>query len=364
MEMEKNVDFENLALVIQKPKLNTDKSILIQGNFSELSEKIRSVVDRYKDEVLTDDNVGYIKTLKSQFVSLRTGIERERKEYKKAYLDPATKLVNSMCDELQKIVQEGEDALSSQLDAYDQKRKDELTVVLKEYIEDASLRHSLREEYKEKIKILDKYYNKTQKEEDSCDDIERQAAELERQQKEYDASLNLIKRECSESGLLEEPYIRQLQYQSVAEIITQIKEDSQAKEEVENYFNNGNKELSTESGKWIVENINEFIKSNGIKVKDIKSEVMVSDFEGTASNIDIVITSLDGTSYLFDIKTGNFDRPYCSLQLSCYKYLFELCYNIKVRGLYVLHTKTKKRFHIIEQDDSKVQKILDMNKAQ
>ena len=231
MEMEKNVDFENLALVIQKPKLNTDKSILIQGNFSELSEKIRRVVDRYKDEVLTDDNVGYIKTLKSQFVSLRTGIERERKEYKKAYLDPATKLVNSMCDELQKIVQEGEDALSSQLDAYDQKRKDELTVVLKEYIEEASLRHSLREEYKEKIKILDKYYNKTQKEEDSCDDIERQATELERQQKEYDVGLSLIKAECLASSIQAEPYIRAMEYKSVAEIITEIKEDRKAKEE-------------------------------------------------------------------------------------------------------------------------------------
>ena len=231
MEMEKKVDFENLALVIQKPKLNTDKSILVQGNFSELSEKIRSVVDRYKDEVLTEENVGYIKTLKSQFVSLRTGIERERKEYKKAYLDPATKLVNSMCDELQKIVQKGEDALSSQLDAYDQKRKDELTVVLKEYIEEASLRHSLREEYKGKIKILDKYYNKTQKEEDSCDDIERQATELERQQKEYDVGLSLIKQECLASSIQAEPYIRAMEYKSVAEIITEIKEDRKAKEE-------------------------------------------------------------------------------------------------------------------------------------
>ena len=91
---------------------------------------------------------------------------------------------------------------------------------------------------------------------------------------------------------------------------------------------------------------------------------MVSDFEGTASKIDIVITSLDGNSYLFDIKTGNFDRPYCSLQLSCYKYLFELCYNIKVCGLYVLHTKTKKRFHIIEQNKEKVLKLLKMNKNQ
>ena len=134
--------------------------------------------------------------------------------------------------------------------------------------------------------------------------------------------------------------------------------------EVENYFNNGNKELSTESGKWIVENINEFIKINNIKVKDVKSEVLVSDYIGTASKIDIVITSLDGNAYLFDIKTGNFDRPYCSLQLSCYKYLFELCYNIKVCGLYVLHTKTKKRFHIIEQNKERVLKLLEMNKNQ
>ena len=134
--------------------------------------------------------------------------------------------------------------------------------------------------------------------------------------------------------------------------------------EVENYFNNGNKEFSTERGKWVVENINEFIKINNIKVKDVKSEVIVSDFEGTASKIDIVITSKDGTSYLFDIKTGNFDRPYCSLQLSCYKYLFELCYGIKVCGLYVLHTKTKKRFRIIEQNKERVLKLLEMNKNQ
>ena len=134
--------------------------------------------------------------------------------------------------------------------------------------------------------------------------------------------------------------------------------------EVENYFNNGNKELSTESGKWIVENINEFIKVNNIKVKDVKSELLISDFIGTASKIDIVITSLDGNAFLFDIKTGNFDRPYCSLQLSCYKYLFELCYDIKVCGLYVLHTKTKKRFHIIEQNKERVLKLLEMNKNQ
>ena len=122
------------------------------------------------------------------------------------------------------------------------------------------------------------------------------------------------------------------------------------------------KEPSTQAGKWLIQQLKEFqIKYNVVKYE---AELLVSDFIGTASCIDIVAHLTDGNAYLFDIKTGNFDRPYCSLQLSCYKYLFELCYNIKVHGLYVLHTKTKKRFHIIEQNKERVLKLLEMNKNQ
>ena len=188
VEGEKEVGFGELELKIQKPALNADKTLSISGNFEELGNKIQKVVDKYKNEVLTEENVGYIKNLKSQFVSLRTGIERERREYKKVYLDPATKLINAMCDELQKIVAEGENALGAQLDAYDQRRKDELTIILNEYKDEAAAKHNLRDEYKDQIQLIDKYYNKTQNEEDSADDIERQAVELEKKQKE-EASL-------------------------------------------------------------------------------------------------------------------------------------------------------------------------------
>ena len=231
VEGEKEVGFGELELKIQKPALNADKTLSISGNFEELGNKIQKVVDKYKNEVLTEENVGYIKNLKSQFVSLRTGIERERREYKKVYLDPATKLINAMCDELQKIVAEGENALGAQLDAYDQRRKDELTVILNEYKDEAAAKHNLRDEYKDQIQLIDKYYNKTQNEEDSADDIERQAVELERQQKEYDVGLSLIKQECLASSIQAEPYIRAMEYRSVAEIITEIKEDRKAKEE-------------------------------------------------------------------------------------------------------------------------------------
>ena len=232
VEEEKEVGFGELELKIQKPALNADKTLSISGNFEELGNKIQKVVDKYKNEVLTEENVGYIKNLKSQFVSLRTGIERERREYKKVYLDPATKLINAMCDELQKIVAEGENALGAQLDAYDQRRKDELTVILNEYKDEAAAKHNLRDEYKDQIQLIDKYYNKTQNEEDSADDIERQAAELEKKQREYDSGVALITTECNDAGLLPDAYLRELQYKSAMEIILEIKQDKKTRDEM------------------------------------------------------------------------------------------------------------------------------------
>ena len=228
----KEVDFGDIALKIAKPTLNSDKTISIVGNFSDVGSKIQAVVDRYKDVKLTEDNVDYVKTLKKQFVSLRTGIDRERKEYMKVYITPAKDLVDSMCKELLAIVDAGESALGKQLDEYDQRRKDELTIILNEYKADATAKHNLREEYACQIKLIDKYYNRTQNEEDSADDIERQAAELEKKQSEYDAGVKLIKAECEDTGFIADTYIRELSYKSAMEIILEIKQDKKAKAEL------------------------------------------------------------------------------------------------------------------------------------
>ena len=121
------------------------------------------------------------------------------------------------------------------------------------------------------------------------------------------------------------------------------------------------KEPSSEAGKWVVQYLKEFqIKYNVVKYE---AELLVSDFIGTASCIDIVAHLPDGKAVLFDIKTtSHFDRAYCSLQLSVYKKLYEACYGGTVCGLFVLGTKSKRTFRIIEQEESKVQKILEMNK--
>ena len=122
-----------------------------------------------------------------------------------------------------------------------------------------------------------------------------------------------------------------------------------------------NKEPSTEAGKWLVQYLKD-MKSK-YNVSHFDAELLVSDFEKTASCIDIVAHLPDKKAILFDIKTtSHFDRAYCSLQLSCYQRLFENVYDEKVEAMYVLATKSKRAFKILKQDPCRVQKIFDMNK--
>ena len=237
----KDVDFGDLALKIAKPALNADKTVTISGNFSELGANIQKVVNRYKGTQLTEDNVEYVKTLKKQFVSLRTGVEREVKEWKDVYLDPAEDLLKAMKNELLAIISEGENALGAQLDEYDQRRKNELTVILNDYVNDAVEKFGLRSEYATKIVLKKEYYNKTQKEEDSIDDINSQAEELSRKQKDYDNGVALIKMECEDGGLLPDSYIRELEYHSASEIIMEIKQDKKTRAEMQKKAEEGEK---------------------------------------------------------------------------------------------------------------------------
>ena len=140
--------------------------------------------------------------------------------------------------------------------------------------------------------------------------------------------------------------------------------------EIENYFNKhdhwfNDSELSTEGARWIIDTLKDFCSYVAEKPASIECEVMVSDFEGTASKVDIVLRTRDSKVYLFDIKTtSSFDRLYCSLQLSAYKKLYEACYDEKVEGMFVLGTKSKRRFKILQQEESRVNKIFEMNKGE
>lgn len=237
----KEVGFEDLELKIEKPVLNKDKAVTIGGNWDSLKTNIQKVVDRYKGTQLTEDNVDYVKALKKQFVSLRIGVELDFKNYKTAYLDPAETLIKAVKAELLAVIDEGESALDKQLDEYDQRRKDELTIILKDYVAESVEKYHLRDEYATQIQLKKNYYNKTAKEEETIADIDAQAKELAEKQSAYDNGVALIKAECEESGLLPDSYIRELAYRNAMEIIMEIKQDKKAQAELKAKAEEGEK---------------------------------------------------------------------------------------------------------------------------
>ena len=135
---------------------------------------------------------------------------------------------------------------------------------------------------------------------------------------------------------------------------------SQVHKEIERWIEEG-KEPDTENGKWLKDAIIDFQSKVGrVDTQKLGAEVRVSDFENTASNVDIVLHSLEGV-FLFDIKTGGFDRKYCTMQLNAYRLMYENSYDEKVLGLYVLNTKSKRTFTIFACDDKDILKLLENN---
>jgi hypothetical protein len=88
------------------------------------------------------------------------------------------------------------------------------------------------------------------------------------------------------------------------------------------------------------------------------SEMLVSDYDIVATAIDFVAMK-EGQAFLFDFKTGNFDREYCSWQLAIGAYLLEQDGDIKVhRTGYIVATKEKYIYEVSLKSEERVKTLL------
>lgn len=142
---------------------------------------------------------------------------------------------------------------------------------------------------------------------------------------------------------------------------------SQVHREVESWIRAGCPETlaSPPSGaaRWVMDRVC-MARSVGLGSSLVLAEARVSDFVATASNVDIAIVFEGRTAMLFDIKTGAFDRNYCSLQLNAYRRMFEMSYGIPVLDMAVLCTRSERQFRIYDYKgvDSRVDWIFRYNK--
>lgn len=137
---------------------------------------------------------------------------------------------------------------------------------------------------------------------------------------------------------------------------------SQVHKEIENWIKGGcwrvdSKDMSC-GAKWVAD----YFLARG-RMPPLASEVRVSDFVATASNVDIVEHCPAHTHavgkpavVLYDIKTGEFDRQYCSLQLNAYRVMYEKSYGAMVLDMRVLCVKDRRVYRIYDYDgmDSRI----------
>jgi len=116
-------------------------------------------------------------------------------------------------------------------------------------------------------------------------------------------------------------------------------------EEVSRWINDGRMPINP-SVQWVAQY---FAKKN--RKRKLHSEILITDFKGTASAIDIVEQE-DNLLWLYDIKTGVFKRGYTTEQLSIYKFMVEMFApgRFIVKGLYCLSTKDRYCYPIIPED--------------
>jgi hypothetical protein len=213
---------DTLDLQIQKPA-----QLTVNGNFETVKQQLTALVSTSADFIVTEDNIAQAKSMQRYLAHLRLSIDKQRKDWKNLYIKTPEKLLDIACSELQDIIAQGENNLKQQLDAFDQRRVDELTEIFQTYIDDAVKRLGITEQFRNLIVIKKQYYNKTASEAATVDDIEEQAQVALKKQQEFAVSVDLLGKEIAGTSLNLATYTDMLQYKSFAEVLALVKRDKE-----------------------------------------------------------------------------------------------------------------------------------------
>jgi len=201
--------------------------IVFNNNFDEQKTLLKKELKKYKGMKVTDANFDKCKFVQKQCVTTRNLLETRRKEVIKAYLDLPKDFLNSQFAEMLSLVAEVEDNIKKQMDVYEQERIEELRLALSEYKDRLQAEDfKLEDKFFSKVELKSSYFNKTAKEADSREDIKMQFLQLERDQRQHKADVELIKQTVGDNKVINlDKMISRLTGESASEIVMDIKEE-------------------------------------------------------------------------------------------------------------------------------------------
>lgn len=175
-----------------------EANIQITTNFEQLKEQLAARTEKYRNLLVTDENLADMERVRREIVSMRTFVEKFERE-KKAELRKPIEQFSKQCRELIDIITEVEIPIAEQLRQYENRRKEEVQEQIHREFCSKCEAAGLREEFR----ILDpdsRWLNKTAKWSQTCIDLDHQvAAQLALQQQHDDrAEILESKRELAD----------------------------------------------------------------------------------------------------------------------------------------------------------------------
>lgn len=189
METAKSVD-----LVISPKKVPE-----VTGNFDAYKEHLSAMLKVYQGKALTEDTVAPVKAAVQK---MRTTLEGIEKTSIAAYYDAPKKLMKARFAELYDMIGEIESKADAVIAEETEKRNNKTTKRLIAYLKSKATELGMDADVVDTIVFEKSYYNKTAKEADVLDDLDRKMNEAKENNKNYDKAVKKLNEVTKEFGAL------------------------------------------------------------------------------------------------------------------------------------------------------------------
>ena len=164
------------ALVPVEPKLLSFDAAL-QWNYADIEEYLKAVTERYRNLVVTDENVEDMGKVKREVVSLRTHLQKFERATKTKLKKPVDDFT-MQCRDLYQIIAAVEEPLNAQLQIYEDRRIADVKAQIQREIAAKAQALGVRDAYLEQVVCNSKWTNKTAKWSETVVEIDHELVRL------------------------------------------------------------------------------------------------------------------------------------------------------------------------------------------
>ncbi|MBX4259783.1 DUF1351 domain-containing protein (plasmid) [Clostridium estertheticum] len=165
---------------------------VVQMNFEEVKTSLIAGVAKYKNIIVTEDNLKDCKGMQKELSKSRNDLETYRKGIKKEMLIPVTKF-EGQCKELVGLIDDNLNPIKDSILVFDNEAKEKKKLIALEHINKVTIDLPLNEKYSTQLTVLDEYMNASMSIKKLKEDIEKRGCLLKQEQQQEAENLQIIK---------------------------------------------------------------------------------------------------------------------------------------------------------------------------